>query len=65
MYIMLKKITKKLNLYVDHNHFMERPCILQVTSIDIFDIFKKFKNNSIQISQNNIYTKYDSIKRLD
>ena len=37
---------------------------LQVTSIDIFDIFKKFKNNSIQISQNNIYTKYDSIKKI-
>jgi adenosylmethionine-8-amino-7-oxononanoate aminotransferase len=33
---------------------------LQVTSIDIFQIFKKFKNNSIQISQNNIYSKYNS-----
>ena len=32
---------------------------LSVTTIDIFD-FKKIKNKTIQISQNNIYTKYNS-----
>ncbi len=37
---------------------------LQVTSIDIFSIFNKFKNNSIQVSQNNIYTKYDSKRKI-
>jgi len=33
---------------------------LGVTSIDIFKIFKRLKNNTIQISQNNIFTKYNS-----
>tara|TARA_A100001015_G_scaffold307432_1_gene403334 strand:- start:2448 stop:3761 length:1314 start_codon:yes stop_codon:yes gene_type:complete len=32
---------------------------LSVTSIDIFKIFKKFKGNTITVSQNNIYAKYD------
>ncbi len=33
---------------------------LSVTTIDIFEVFKRMKNKTIQISQNNIYTKYNS-----
>ncbi len=33
---------------------------LSVTTIDIFEVFKKIKNKTIQVSQNNIYTKYNS-----
>lgn len=33
---------------------------LQITTIDVFNVFKKFKKNSIIVSQNNIYSKYDN-----
>ena len=62
MYIMLKKITK-IKFICRSQSFHGAPASTS-TSIDIFDIFKKFKNNSIQISQNNIYTKYDFIKKI-